>query len=313
MSKTLVPLDDQTINFIKTLIKDTGYYTSLSLGAGLQSSALFLMNLLGLIEPRAEFAIFADTGYERKATYEYLEYLDEQAVKYGYPKVMRVTAGNIKEDSLKTDSPTTGHIPFFTESGTKTGGQLRRQCTGIYKIEVCKREIRKVFGMKKRIQWIGFSMDELKRRNDTNFPKYIKPRYPLLEMRMTRKDTYKWLKDNDFPIPEKSACVCCPFRTNIGWKRMKETNPEEWNDAKQFDKDMRGKGKYREVKTPQLTLIPEQKHDPSYNLFLHPTITPLEEVDLSNVVLEEDDEDIQQIDLLDDEFGCNDAEGGCHI
>lgn len=44
----------------------------ISLGGGVQSSTLVLMNLLGEIEPRAEAAYFADTGFEQAHTYQFL-------------------------------------------------------------------------------------------------------------------------------------------------------------------------------------------------------------------------------------------------
>jgi len=46
----------------------------LSLGGGVQSTTLFLMNLTGEIDPPANFAVFADTGWERQGTYEDVEW-----------------------------------------------------------------------------------------------------------------------------------------------------------------------------------------------------------------------------------------------
>ena len=45
----------------------------LSLGAGVQSSTMALMSAKGEL-PKADCAIFADTGYEPKAIYNYLNY-----------------------------------------------------------------------------------------------------------------------------------------------------------------------------------------------------------------------------------------------
>lgn len=271
MSITMVTLPPETIAHVKRLIRRKVNYNMLALGGGVQSGTLFLMNLLGLIKPRAEFAVFADTMDERGGTYEYLDFLDAEARKAGFPPIMRVSEGDIIEQTLsgKVD------IPVYTDSN-KGGkrGQLNRQCTGKFKIEVVKREVRKVFGMKQYSQWIGFSMDEITRRNDTIYPNYITPRYPLLEMRMTRDDCKAWLRDNGYPEPPKSSYNICPFRSDPEWADMKANHPEEFRKAAESD------NAFRELVPPpkdtgqQLELFdkPAQK----FHVFLHPSKQPLE-------------------------------------
>ena len=51
---------------------------ALSLGAGVQSSTLALMAMQGEVEPMPDCAIFADTGDEPKAVYEWLKWLETQ-------------------------------------------------------------------------------------------------------------------------------------------------------------------------------------------------------------------------------------------
>ncbi len=70
----------------------------LSLGAGVQSSTIFMMSCLGEIE-KIDAAVFADTGWEPKAVYKWLGWLMKQGVIYGIP-VTIVQQGNIKEDAL---------------------------------------------------------------------------------------------------------------------------------------------------------------------------------------------------------------------
>ncbi len=50
-------------------------YHILNLGAGVQSTALYLMFCRGDIEPTIDYAIFADTGEEPQAVYAHLEWL----------------------------------------------------------------------------------------------------------------------------------------------------------------------------------------------------------------------------------------------
>ena len=70
----------------------------LSLGAGVQSSTLLLMSCYGEIE-KIDAAIFADTGWETQATYDWLEFLKAESEKYGIP-IYTVQQGKIKEDAL---------------------------------------------------------------------------------------------------------------------------------------------------------------------------------------------------------------------
>lgn len=301
-SQVLAPLPQETIDYVKELIEARITYQILSLGGGVQSAALWLMNMMELIEPRAEFAVFADTMWERTGTYQYLDYLDEQAKKFGFPPIMRVSAGNIREDMLRDGDKHYDHMPLYTESGSKRGGQLNRQCTNFYKIAIIKREVRKIFGMKKRVQWIGFSMDEISRRNDSNFPQYIQPRYPLLEMRLDRDAVKKWFKDNGHPEPVKSSCIGCPFRKDSEWLEMKEKSPDEFADGCDFDRNIRHKHINRPKREIiQLPLFPESYEEPSYDLFVHRNIKPLEEV-VFDKSRDPKHEQIQE-----------DCLGGCHI
>ena len=41
--------------------------------------------------------------------------------------------------------------------------------------------------------------------------KYILNRHPLIEANMSRQDCINYLNKNKIPLPEKSACIICPF------------------------------------------------------------------------------------------------------
>ena len=69
----------------------------LSLGAGVQSSAMALMAAHGEITPMPDFAVFADTQAEPPHVYKWLEWLRG---KLPFP-VHCVTKGNLTEESLK--------------------------------------------------------------------------------------------------------------------------------------------------------------------------------------------------------------------
>jgi len=265
--------------------------TVISLGVGVQSSTMLLMAAKGEL-PNVDCAIFADTGYEPKSVYNYLSLL-KKIVKF---PIYQVSKGNIKDDiinSIKNNTkfPT---APFFTQNAiTGKKGMLRRQCTADYKIvpirkklrELCNVGYRKRFPKDKYIeQWIGISTDEIQRMKPARDP-YILNRHPLIEMNMSRQDCINWMKKNEFPLPEKSACIMCPYHNDAYWHFMKTERPSEFADAVQFDKNIRTGAK--NIKD---------------NLFLHRSCKNLDEIEFNKK------ENDKQLDMFN-----NECEGLCSI
>ena len=77
--------------------KESSVITVLSLGAGVQSSTLALMAAHGEVTPMPDCAIFADTGWEPKAVYDWLDWLEPQLPF----QVTRVANGNIYDDQIE--------------------------------------------------------------------------------------------------------------------------------------------------------------------------------------------------------------------
>lgn len=88
-------------------------YHVLSLGAGVQSTTLYLMFMQGAIAPKIDAAIFADTQEEPGEVYRHLNWL----MSLDGPPILVGTAGKLG-DHLKTGTNTTGgrfaSIPAFT-------------------------------------------------------------------------------------------------------------------------------------------------------------------------------------------------------
>jgi len=265
--------------------------TVISLGVGVQSSTMLLMAAKGEL-PNVDCAIFADTGYEPKSVYNYLSLL-KKIVKF---PIYQVSKGNIKDDiinSIKNNTkfPT---APFFTQNAiTGKKGMLRRQCTFDYKISVIRKKLRELcnVGYRKRFpkdkyieQWIGISTDEIQRMKPARDP-YILNRHPLIEMNMSRQDCINWMKKNEFPLPEKSACIMCPYHNDAYWHFMKTERPSEFADAVQFDKNIRTGAK--NIKD---------------NLFLHRSCKNLDEIEFDKK------ENDKQLDMFN-----NECEGLCSI
>jgi len=251
--------------------------TILSLGAGVQSSTLALMASYQEL-PVPDAAIFADTGWEPKAVYAWLDWLESYLA---FP-VYRVSRANIHKDLLARKNATDqrfASIPAYTWNG----GMSRRQCTREYKIEPIIRKIRELGGGPKAPveMWIGISQDEI-RRMKPNRVKWIINRWPLIERRMNRQDCLRWMREYGFPEPAKSSCIGCPFHDNGYWRRLKERSPKEFAEAVEVDKAIRD--------------IPGF----DYEQYLHRSLIPLDEVDLRS------EEDMGQGDMFD-----NECEGVC--
>lgn len=253
----------------------------LSLGAGVQSTRI----LLGILEGEygeigkdaPSCAIFSDTQWEPKPVYEHLEWLIDKADEADFP-IHIVTAGNIRNDVLRTSgSRKSGKegrfaaMPLHTLNTDGEAMMMRRQCTREYKIEPIEKKIRELLGLKPRQRcksvvesWQGISYDEMQRMRE-NQSKHIWNRYPLIEKRETRQKCLLWLDERGYTSP-KSACIGCPFHDNAYWRWLRETSPDDWQDAVEFDRTA-NQGDILGWDRPA---------------FLHRSLVPLDQVDLTD-------------------------------
>lgn len=245
--------------------------TVISLGAGVQSSAMALMAAHGEIRPMPDCAIFADTKAEPKHVYDWLDWLETQLP---FP-VYRVSKGSLREAVLTGGY---GRLfaapPFYTSSVSgDREGLLRRQCTREYKVEPIEKELRRLAGYQPRQripagtveQWIGISWDEMQRMKEAR-NRWCVNRWPLIEKRMTRLHCLEWMRDNGYnELPQKSACTFCPYHDDETWRKMRADDPDSWADAVAVDEAIRSGFE----KTTQ-------------KLYVHRSCIPLEEVDFTN-------------------------------
>ena len=211
-------------------MESTKTYHILNLGAGVQSTALYLMFVNGEMDHQLDYAAFADTQEEPESVYRHLDWLRS----LGGPPILIDTAGKLGDDLIHGKNSTGqrfASIPAFTSATPGvTGGMLRRQCTAEYKIEVCERIIRRqIVGLEYRqrmpkgvkvVQYFGLSYDEPRRvskvRNRFVGHPWAEGRFPLFELEMTRGDCVDYLKGQQIPheVP-RSACVFCPFKIEL--------------------------------------------------------------------------------------------------
>lgn len=249
----------------------------LSLGAGVQSSTLYLRE-------KYELCIFADTQEEPGPVYTHLAYLQGLNLS---PIVVR-TAGKLGDD-LQFGRHGLGKrfasIPAFTWDGAHVK-KTRRQCTREYKLDVVHQAIREYLGLKPRqhfpksiriTQAIGFSFDEQGRAGRTLVQwkrPQILPRFPLIEWRWTRERCVEFLRETLPHEVPRSSCVFCPYRTNQSWKWLRAADPAGWQRAVEIDRALRKPG----------NVVNRQMRD---ELFIHRQCVPLDEADLESDALEQ--------------------------
>ena len=215
----------------------------ISLGAGVQSSVMFLMACHGEIAG-VDAAIFADTQQEPDSVYRYLDWLEGQGARHGVP-IYRVSGGDLGGAALARAHGERGRsadIPLYlARSNGSPSGMLRRQCTGTYKITPIRRQIRQLLAERHvpaADVLIGISVDETQRMRDSGV-KYIQNVYPLIDRRMTRADCLTWHQRHKFPAPPRSACRFCPYHRDSEWKRLRDEEPAEFAAAVEFDSSIR--------------------------------------------------------------------------
>ena len=247
----------------------------ISLGAGVQSTTMALMAAVGELE-QPDCAIFADTQWEPKAVYKHLDRL-EKALPF---PVYRVTAGNLRDQTMGRFAVRTSNyyndIPWYSRTGMG-----RRQCTTHFKLEPLARKQRELLGPRGKAEiWIGISLDEAIRMRPAR-KQWQTNRWPLIELRMTRRDCQTWLTAHGWTAP-KSSCIGCPYHSDAQWRDLRDNSPSEWADALAVD-----------------AIIRNQRRRPQ---FMHRQCVPLDEADLSTL------EDHGQLNLFN-----NECEGMCGV
>ena len=148
-----------------------------SCGMGVQSTVISLLIRQGHL-PKADVAIFSDTGWEPSRVYSHSERVERELLEPAGVPLLRVKAGDIRGDALDpnhrfasipyyTQLPpgpckkchATGYVPAVPDLGESvqckscrgTGwsdgkGIARRQCTGEYKIKPIKKAVRDLLG-----------------------------------------------------------------------------------------------------------------------------------------------------------------------
>lgn len=194
----------------------------LSLSGGKDSAALAIYMRDRV--PEMEY-IFHDTGKELPETYEYLGRLE---VILGKP-IHKSTFEN-------------GDFVGFDQLLKVYGGMLpsshRRWCTRMMKLKPFERFI----GTDKCYNYVGLRADE-KRDGYISRKPNIVPVYPFREDGLVKADIINILEEHGLGLPKytnwgrtRSGCFFCFYQQKIEWVRLKETYPDLFEQAKEYEK-----------------------------------------------------------------------------
>ena len=139
---------------------------------------------------------------------------------------------------------------------------------------------------------MGISLDEIRRMKPSRLP-YIENIFPLIDLRMRRRDCFLWMESHGYPIPPRSACTFCPYHSRKEWRNIK-SNQEDWVNLIKFDKAIRINKLHFSVK--------KGKNLDDRELFLTKDCIPIDEIDLRT------SEELGQGNLFD-----NECEGMCGV
>lgn len=220
----------------------------LSLGCGTQSTALFLMAVAG--EIKIDFAVFADFGGDREATYDVLRRLE----RFGSPPVYRATTEDTLEDHLigHTDGAvgTLRTVPVFFRDDTGKVRMMPRGCTSRYKIAPVDRFVRSYLGVAPKgplpdgvevTTLLGLSRDEPRRVAKARLRFAGRVRWsvecPLFDKGIDRSECAGVIAEvcPELRVP-RSACVFCPFMALAEYEQM---SPADRERAIRFDDGLR--------------------------------------------------------------------------
>lgn len=223
----------------------------LSLGGGVQSTAMALMIMDKTIDIPLDGIVFADTGGELPSTYDNIYRVKKiaEANNVEFKIVKRSEFFNDKFSDLRSAilSPYTkkngeegssffGIIPMKIYNGEKSV-MLRHQCASNFKIRPMEKFLKIKYPKEKIIQYIGISTDEIQRMRKSP-PGKFESRFPLIKFRKNRNDCLLYLQKLNW-IVGKSRCYFCPHQKSHEWDEVKTNYPDLFKNAIEIDEFIR--------------------------------------------------------------------------
>jgi 3'-phosphoadenosine 5'-phosphosulfate sulfotransferase (PAPS reductase)/FAD synthetase len=198
----------------------------LSLSGGKDSAALaiFLRDRVENME-----YMFSDTNKELPETYEYLDRIEAYLGK----RIVRLNAK-------------VGFDHWYELYGGMIPSNHRRWCTRALKLKPFEDFV----GNDPVFNYVGLRADEDREGYISHKPN-ITPVYPFREHGLKLKDIEEILRDSGIGMPPytkwgrtRSGCYFCFYQQKIEWVRLKETYPDLYDKAKEYERPYEKTGNF---------------------------------------------------------------------
>ncbi len=200
-----------------------------SYGGGIQSVCLCVLVKKGAIRC-PDLTMIADTGRERRTTWDYLENVIRPYMK-GTGMEVEVIPHEMSRVDLYAK---TGELLIPAYDAHE--GRLATYCSGEWKRDVVERFLRSM-GVKTCNCWIGYSVDELWRvKKDHRY--WCRYTHPLIDRMINRRMCQTIIEEAGLPMPKKSRCWGCPHQSDDEWEEVRN-DPEDWKKAVELDEEIR--------------------------------------------------------------------------
>jgi hypothetical protein len=202
----------------------------ISYGGGVQSTALLVLAAQRRIDYK--IFLFSNVGDDSELP-ETLEYVRQIAAPYArrWGLDLKELRRQRRDGAFETlmqrlQRPDSRSIPIPVRMANGAPG--RRSCTADFKIGVVDRWLRQHGASEQEpaTVGIGISVDEIHRANRRRCGKHEQIEYPLLDLGLRRTDCERIIAEAGLPVPVKSSCYFCPFRTVQAWRHQRKYEPE---------------------------------------------------------------------------------------
>lgn len=195
----------------------------LACGGGVNSAAIIGMAATGRLPVKIDVVIMALTGSEELGNNEVMgtmEYVEKVLRPYLWME-------GIKFVTVKAEGKKSLMRHYYDHKIIPT--RMFRHCTDHYKIKP----------MKKWCNWqfpdgyiliMGIDAGEAHRAKTPDY-------YPLIDMGIDRKGCEREIVLAGLPIPIKSGCRCCPFKSAKDYKTMSRKEPEAFKEVVALEKN----------------------------------------------------------------------------
>jgi hypothetical protein len=205
-----------------------------SFGGGVQSMAVLVLAAQGTVQYDA--FLFANVGDDSEHP-DTLAYVRDVARPYAAQHGLRL-------EEIRRQRRDGQHETLFGWLHTRktavpipvrmaNGAPGNRDCTGNFKVRPVARWLREHGATRENPATVGLgiSLDEFHRAKSSSPIPYQRLEYPLLDLRLNRRDCRRIIEDGGLPVPPKSACWFCPFRPKTEWRRLKHDRLDLFNMA----------------------------------------------------------------------------------